>query len=140
MKDTLGRLLRLRSLLEDVSRLELELRLQKLAQIEARLDHLGKNIKADRSRRFIGIMQSDSTLRAETEALIELATWQQEMLSGEHQKKTAEADAAKAEYLERRKELRQVESVVEARSARNAVARSRAEQRALDDWFSLKSK
>jgi flagellar export protein FliJ len=136
----MGRLLRLRSLLEDVSRLELEVRLQELAQIETGVAHLEEDKKINRRRSFEGFGHAENASWVEAEALVEIATWQQEMLAGMHQKKTAEVEAAKAIFLERRKESRQAESVVEARATERAIQRNRREQRSLDDWFNQRSK
>lgn len=140
MKDALDRLLRLRTLLEGVSRLELEMRLQELAQIEAGLTYLAENKKASRSQSFAGFMQADNSLWLEAEAAVELTAWQQEMLANGHAQKAVEVDAAKSAYLTRRKESRQVESVVEARAAEKAIERNRREQRALDDWFNQRKR
>jgi hypothetical protein len=42
--------------------------------------------------------------------------------------------------LERRKEYRQVKSVIEARTAELAMEQTRREQRELDDWFGQRSR
>jgi hypothetical protein len=140
MKDALERLSRLRSLLKDVSRVELEMRLQELAQIEAGLTHVTQDKRKNRSKSFLGFQQADNASWVEAEALLEIAAWQQKMLAGIHEKKLTEVETAKAAHLERRKESLQVESVMEARSAQRAILRSRREQRALDDWFNQKRK
>jgi hypothetical protein len=140
VKDALGRLYRLRSLLEDVSRVELEMRLQELAQIEAGMSFLAEGQKMNRGKSFTGFLQADNASWIEAEALVELAAWQQEMLVPIQEKKATEVEEAKAVLLERRKESRQVESVMESRAAQRAILRNRREQRELDDWFNQRSK
>jgi flagellar biosynthesis chaperone FliJ len=138
VKDALVRLLRLRSLLEDVSRLELEMCLHELAQIESGMDELAEGKRENRQHSFLGFSQSENSSWIEAEACIELAVWQEQVLAGVREKKEAEVDAAKAAFLERRKETCQVESVVDSRAAQQSIVRSRREQRALDDWFNQK--
>jgi hypothetical protein len=139
VKSPLGRLFRLRSLLEDVSRLELEMRLQELAQVEAGLDHLAENRKQSRDRSFEGFARAENAVWTEAEALGELTAWQQNVLGGLHEKRTTAVSAAKVEFLERRKESRQVENVLKDRSAEKAIAHTRREQRVLDDWFNQRN-
>lgn len=54
--------------------------------------------------------------------------------------RAAERHAAEGceEFLERRKERRQVERVLESAAERERVERERREQRELDDWFGMK--
>lgn len=49
--------------------------------------------------------------------------------------KAREAEKMKSEYLERRKERGQVESVIETRVHKASLERSRNDQRLLDEWF-----
>ncbi|HMD22141.1 MAG TPA: hypothetical protein VKH40_17585 [Alloacidobacterium sp.] len=135
MKHPLTRLLRLRSLLEDVSRVELEARLQELAQIERALTRSQDFTRAMRRQSFFGIAQSQSADWLEAEAVGEWVASEEKIFEKASQSKTAEVNAAKAAYLERRKERHQVGSVIEARAAADAIERGRREQRELDDWF-----
>jgi len=136
MKHPLNRLLRLRSLLEDVSRVELEARLQELAQIERALTHSQEFARAMRLRSFAGIAQARSAEWLEAEAVAEWAAREEGIFEKASQGKTSEVNAAKTEYLERRKVRHQVGSVAEPSAAEVAIERSRQEQRELDDWFS----
>lgn len=140
MKHPLTRLLRLRSLLEDVSRIELEARLQEQAQIEHALTHSQEFARAMRQRRFAGIAQARSAEWQEAEAVGEWVAREEGIFEKASQSKTSEVNAAKAEYLERRKERHQVGSVIEARAAADAIERARREQRELDDWFNQQAR
>jgi flagellar export protein FliJ len=135
MKQPLTRLLRLRSLLEDVSRVELEARLQELAQIERALVRSQDFSRAMRRRSFAGIAQAQSADCLEAEAVGEWVTSEEKIFEKASQSKTAEVNAAKAAYHERRKERHQVGSVIEAKAAAEAIEQGRREQQELDDWF-----
>jgi len=135
MNHSLSRLLRLRVLLEDVSRVELEARLQELTQIESALVQ-SKNIgSAMRQQKFSSIAQSQIADWLEAQAVGDWVTRELGMLEKMSGNKRAEVIDAQAGYLLRRKERRQVESVMEARRSARAIEQSRREQRALDDWF-----
>lgn len=140
LKSSLDRLFRLRSLLEDVSRLELELRLQELAQAEASLNHLAESRRINRIKSFDGFTHAENATWLEAETLDELTAWQQGMLDGILEKRQNSVNAARADFLERRKELRQVENVIEQREAEKSIVRNRQEQRTLDDWFNRRKK
>jgi hypothetical protein len=135
MKHPLTRLLRLRSLLEDVSRVELEARLQELAQIERAVVHSQDSARAMRQRSFACVAQHRNADRLEAEAVGEWVAWEKKIFEKASRSKTAEVDAAKATYLERRKERHQVGSVIEAEAAADAIEQGRREQQELDDWF-----
>jgi flagellar export protein FliJ len=135
MKHSLYRLLRVRSLLEDVSRLELEAKLQELAQIESALTHSRETTREMRQRHFAGIATAQNSDRLEAQVLSEWVARQQGAFERARHQKTADVNAAKEAYLERRKESRQVEGVIEAGEAAAAIELNRREQRELDDWF-----
>jgi flagellar export protein FliJ len=135
MKPSLDRLLRLRSLLEGVSRVELEARVQELARIERAIEHLRESGRAMRQLTFSGIAQSRDAQRLEAEAMGEWVAQERGTFERARQDKGKEVDTAKAEYLERRKESRQVGILMESKAAAGAMERSRREQREMDDWF-----
>jgi flagellar export protein FliJ len=140
LKHPLDRLLRLRSLLADVSRLELEARLQELAQVESALTRLQQTRRAMRQRSFAGIAGAQNADWLEAEVVGEWVAGELGVFEKARQQKTVEANTAKAAYLERRKECRQVETVIDAQSAAAAIERDRREQQELDDWFGQRSR
>jgi flagellar biosynthesis chaperone FliJ len=139
-KHPLDRLLRVRSLLADVSRVELESCLQELAQVEYALMHMEETGKVMRRRSFGGIIGAQSEDWLEAQVLGEWLGWEKEIFEKARRQKMTEVDAAKAVYLERRKECRQVESVIDAKASVAAMEYSRREQRELDDWFGQRSR
>ena len=139
-KHPLDRLLRLRSLLEDISRMELEMRLQELAQIERALTQRTADRKSLREQSFAGFARADNAIWTEAEVMHEWSEWEQGFLERAHQKKLVEVGSAEESYLERRKERRQVGRVIEDHAATAATEQNRRRQRELDDWFAQRSR
>lgn len=134
MKHPLHRILRLRSLLEEISRLNLEFRLQDLAQLESSALHIEQERRTAVRSRYELIGQKNSGWQ---EAIL-LEGWLEKeryFLDSARDQKMLAVDEAKAEYLERRKEYRQIENVIEVKAAAQAIASRRREQQELDDWF-----
>lgn len=134
MKHPLRRILRLRSLLEEMSRLNLELRLRELAQLESNFLHVKQERKNTVQSRYELIKQENSSWQ---EASL-LEAWLEKeahLLDSVRNQKLLAVDAAKVEYRERRKEYRQIENVIEVKTAVQAIESSRREQQELDDWF-----
>ena len=134
MKHPLDRILRLRSLLEEISRIELEARLQEVTRIEGGLKSMQQNHRHMQQLRHEAIVQADGNWQ-EAHVMGEWLAGEALSLEPVLEWKEAEAEVAKAFYLERRKEHRQIESVIEAEVALATIERSRREQQELDDWF-----
>lgn len=130
----------MRSLLEDVSRVELEARLQELTRIESAILRSQETERAMRAQNFSDLAGERHSDRLNIGPLCEWMAWERRVYEKTRQRKEVATDAARAVYLERRKECGQVKSVIEARMSVAAVERSRREQRELDDWFSRRSR
>lgn len=128
MKSPLERLYRLRCLIEDTSRVELEAQLKEVSRLKNESHEL-------REEQRMALRQIES---AQAAVVGHLAFWREQGINSTLIQKMEDAGRAKTEYLERRKERRQVESVLSDRSARAALEHSRREQRAIDDWFAQK--
>jgi hypothetical protein len=137
---SLRRLFRLRSLLEEVSRVDLEARLQELTRMESIHASMQESRGAMRQRRFAGIVESRNDDWREAQVLDAWLAKEKEMLEAALYKNAREAEDFKAEYFERRKERRQVESIIKAGVHEAAVERGRQDQRQLDDWFGQRSR
>lgn len=140
MRHPLDRLLRLRVLLEDVSRLELEARLQELTQVEGVLAHIQRAGEAMRRQSFVQFANAEMEDRQEAQIVSEWLIQEKEIFEKTRHQKRMEVDAAQATYIEHRKECRQVKSVIEAKESIAAIEGSRKEQRELDDWFSKRNR
>jgi flagellar export protein FliJ len=146
MKSPLKRILRLRSLLEDSSRSELEKRMR----VFQTLDDLRRGeLEAAATERLTA---AENLLRPNEASVQTLKAWQQADLVGtlatqRAAKLTPTVQAAeqlaavgRGEYLERRKERRQVEIILEAKSEAARQQADRREQSRLDDWFAMRSR
>ena len=139
-KHPLDRLLRLRALLEDIGRMELEMRLQELGQIERALTQRIADRKTLREQSFVGFAHADNAIWTEAEVMHEWSESEQGILARAHQKKLVEVGSAEESYLEHRKERRQVERVIEDHAATATTEQNRRRQRELDDWFAQRSR
>ena len=152
---TLARLLRLRLLLEEKSRMDLE----KLGRHASRIDRAREKesdlASANRRGAFSLVVGSsdrqaggnDNDGAAELPDLTAKETWMAAMTDGEiaarrqsgldtlAQALAKQMEPAREEMLERHKERQQAETAVQNESAIRAVHLERARQRALDDWF-----
>lgn len=148
MKTPLTRLLRLRSLIEESSRMELARRTAVASAIERAEEREREDARACRERAAEVILRSGSGTEEQAAELARLreAEWRSANAAGGRAQRIAPlAEAAerrviagREEFLERRKERRQVERVLESAAERELVERERHEQRELDDWFGMK--
>lgn len=148
MKTPLTRLLRLRSLLEESSRMELERRAAIASALELARDRERERARACRERAAETVIQSDVGSEEQMADLARLreAEWRSaDVADGCAQRIVPLAQAAerrlaagREEFLARRKERRQVERVLESAVERARVERERSEQRELDDWFGMR--
>lgn len=140
LKRSLARILRLRSLLEDVSRTELEVRARELKRIEQACKRSEETGRAMRQRIFSNPAERQNGDWLEAQALTEWTAWETSLLEKVRQKKMVELDTARTAYRERRKESGQVRTVMEARMSVASIEQGRREQRELDDWFGLRKR
>jgi hypothetical protein len=147
MPPVLDRLLRLRALLEESSRVELELRTALAARIDRAQQRERETERASRGLAIEvicdqGSAPEQSEGRTQTRTLewinAEIAAWrgrQLEPIAAATARRVAEGRAA---FFERRMERQQVESILDAARAREQAEEERRTQRDLDDWFSMK--
>jgi hypothetical protein len=159
MAMVLKRLLRIRSLLEEASRAELERRVIESARVDRALRREAEGARQLRYEGLAPLLNCESTDcgstdsggilaeqgRRETEAEGQsrfLA--EQERATGAQRRRQLERMAAqemqrvaasREEFLARRKERRQVEMLLQSEARDRAVDEARREQRHLDDWF-----
>lgn len=68
----------------------------------------------------------------------EAAAWRERQLAPLAEAASRRVDEGREEFFERRKERRQVESVLDAEKACLRAETERCAQRGLDDWFAMK--
>jgi len=143
MPGPLTRLLRLRSLLEESSRTELERRAALAARIDRAQQREQQTVRASRAQVVQTIGEdgpaTEQALQRTVEwSSAESATWHERQLQSLADAAARRLAEAREEFLERRKERRQVESVLDAERARLQSEQDRHAQRNLDDWFGAK--
>jgi hypothetical protein len=143
MSAPLIRLLRLRSLLEESSRMDLERRAAVAASIDRAQQRERQLIRESREQALSNICEGSPTAdQAEQRTIAwsnaESATWREQHLQPLVLAAARRVAESRAEFLDRRKERRQVETVVDAEQARLRAEQERRAQRELDDWFGMK--
>lgn len=143
MPAALARLLRLRSLLENSSRTELERRAALAARIDRAQELERQTIRASRAQALKTICEGgpaieQSQQRTTEWSSAEAAVWREQQLQPLAAATARRVAEARAEFLERRKERQQAESVLDAERRRLQADQQRRAQRDLDDWFGTK--
>lgn len=136
------RLLRLRSLLEDSTRMKIERRVALAALIDGACRRERQSLRNSREQALRTICEDvpgpeQAQHRTAAWMNAEAAAWrgqQLQPLAHTAQRRVAET---REEFLTRRKERQQVESIVEAQRARLKIEQERRIQRELDDWFGM---
>jgi hypothetical protein len=141
--NSLARLLRVRHLLEESSRMELERRAALAARVEELREGERAKIRAGRERALASICGSgpeEDRLRERSMEWrsAEDAARREQQLEPVSQAAARRVAEGREEFLERRKERRQVERVLEAEQERLREEQERRTQRGLDDWFGMK--
>ena len=143
MSAPLARLLRLRSLVEETSRLELECRADLAARISRAQQHERRSICESRARALETISEdscaSEQARRRTTEwKNAESAALREQQLLPLALAAARRVVEGREDFIERRKDRRQVESILEAEQTRLRAEQERRAQRDLDDWFGMK--
>lgn len=144
MSASLNRLLKIRRLVEESSRMELEQRVALATRIEHAQER--ERAAAHHSREEAtkavldeGVSAQERANRRNMEwANAEAATARRQPLRAMAEGARLRVMDARSAFLERRTERRQVESVLNAEQARWRTDQERRIQRDLDDWFGSK--
>ncbi len=134
MKHPLHRVLRLRSLLEDLSQLELEQRGAEVRRLEAAAEQEQTKARAARRDGLQRLTAGEMEWMLEV-ADAEILAWKGARLRSLAESRRPEVEAARAALLERRLERRQVEALLTEAAEAEAMHEARREQQGVDDWF-----
>lgn len=144
MPASLARLLKVRRVLEESSRMELERRVA----LGARIQHSEEREKAvllqSRENALAAVIEGSGSVQdSKDRRVIEWANVESAMARRQQLRAMADATEtlvieARATFLQRRRERRQLESVLDAEQAIRRTEKDRRDQRDMDDWFSLK--
>ena len=149
VKSPLARIFRLRRLLEEVSRVELEKRAQLAARIERARQAERESALRSQHEAFLTIATAternipgiaDQSAREQwmlADALRGIAERRERQLAPLAKAAARQVELGREEYLLRRKEKQQVETVLRDQAALRRVEQERREQRNLDDWFAM---
>ncbi len=150
MKKALPRLLRLRSLLEEESRIRLEKLVQRAALVERTREREEALVSASRSEAFSllsgsvgepavdgGTSPGRSAMQAWITAVTDgdMAQRREQKLAALAQMAARQVEAGREAMFQLRRERQQVETLVHSETARRKVELERRQQRELDDWF-----
>lgn len=143
MAAALARLLKLRTLLEESSRMELERRAALAARVERAQLRERESIRESREQALAKICEDGSAHEQAEQRTTEWmnaesAAWRDQQLEPLAQASARKVALGREEFFERRKERQQVESVLDAEKARLREEQERRTQRELDDWFGMK--
>lgn len=142
MSASLTRLLRLRSLIEESVRMELERRAAFAARVDGAQQRERQSIRNSRELALKAIWEeapARQALQRSTEwASAEAAAWREQQLAPLAEAASRRVAEGRGEFFDRRKERQQVESVLDAEKARLRTESERRTQRDLDDWFAMK--
>lgn len=142
MSASLVRLLRLRSIVEESVRMELERRAAFASRVEVAQQRERQSIRESRELAFETICAASSADQARQRSTewtsAEAAAWRERQLAPLAEAASRRVDEGREDFFDRRKERRQVESVLDAEKARLRAESERCAQRELDDWFAMK--
>jgi hypothetical protein len=143
MPAPLARLLKLRRLLEESSRMELERRAALAARIDRAQEHERQTVCESREQALAKICEDGAATEQAQRRTAEWmnadsATRREQQLASLARITEGRVAEARAELFERRKDRRQVESVLDTEQARVQREHERRTQRELDDWFGMK--
>ena len=135
VKRTLNRLLRLRELEEEQSRLELELAVAERNRAQQEIAFAARRQAQGRRNFAAGIVEQNRLARAA--GLLETEEARKQRLRLYPQLEAADTEVARqqAEFLLRRTGRRQVETLVENEHGKAEIEAGRRAQQMLDDWY-----
>ena len=141
MNRSLQRVLKVRTLFEQVSRAGVEKQAGWLARVEAAVDVEGRIEQASYNGWRRSLL-TDGTENGHERAMArisgEMARSKRAKLEPVRERAAQQMDMARELWLTTRRERRQVEAVLEAQAKDERLEDDRRRQRDLDDWFNLR--
>ena len=139
VRRVLSRLLRLRELEEEQSRVELEIAVGKRNRVAEQLAQAVQRQAQGRRNFANGIVERDTTSR--TGAVMEMEQARRQQLRIEPRLAAADTEVGRQreEFLARRTKRRQVETLVDQERAMIREEAGRRAQQVLDDWYGQRS-
>ena len=141
MSRQLERLLRVRRLMEEMSRAEFAARRAEHAELERRRDAARESSLALRAEARAVLTGGEETVAGVWQRLLadsEQSGGQVERWARAAREAGERVEEAERRYLQERRSRMQAEIVVRERAAAERMERERREQREIDDWFGMK--
>lgn len=135
---TLQRVLRLRSIFEEISRTELAAEAERARRLETVADQNQAAAMRYRRESFEGVCRAETEEWLLAEAAREMTEWQMRQLEPLVEEQSARMASAMNLYFEKRNERRQVETLIENQQTDVARQQERREQQELDEWFAIR--
>lgn len=140
MRPGLERVLRIRALLEELSRLELEKKAGEMLRLEKGAERLLRRsleVRADACEALSGEAAADRWLTDIADA--EILTWNSRRLRALAEARQPAVEQARQVLLARRLERRQVATLLESAAEAEKRQQGRREQNRLDEWFRIRA-
>jgi hypothetical protein len=134
------RLLNVLETQEEQYRAEMEAALAELSRLERALEMAGKRQREGRRLVWASAVSNQLTERLAGLEETRAGRYQAELLSPKIANAEAKARARRQEFLGKRTERRQVETLVERGEAEELMEARRRGQRSLDDWYLSKAR
>jgi flagellar export protein FliJ len=138
ISNSLRRLLHIRKLEEEQRKIALESVLAELHNLKVTLGAMRARERGGRERVALSSQSSDPADRIASLVECESARRSAQALEGRIAETASRASAARDDYVSKRVERRQVETVLEEAEEARAAERARREQEGVDQWFSAR--
>lgn len=135
MSRSLKRILKVRQLVEDQSRVQLEAAVRNLAEVEQGIDSWERRGTASRELARAAMINQDVENRLAAEVEQDLAKWRVERLKPIRETRLEQVIACREEFFEHRKLTMQTSSLLGKLEAEAEAERLKKAQQSLDEWY-----
>ncbi len=135
MSRSLKRILKVRQLVEDQSRIQLEAAVRALAEVEQGIASWQRRSAASRDLARAAMFNEDPESRLAAEIEEELADWRVERLKPIREARLEQVVVCREQFLEHRKLTMQTSSILSKQQAEAEAERLKKAQQALDEWY-----
>jgi hypothetical protein len=135
VSNALKRLLRIRDLEQEQYRLALESAMGELRALEAALERAAERERLGRGEVAARVRSRESVERHPAQAEVEIGARHAKALAPRIRRAGVEAERRRQEFLAKRVELRQAETLIREGEAQEAIEVARQSQQRLDEWY-----
>jgi hypothetical protein len=135
MSQSLKRILKVRKLIEDQSRAQLDLAMRNLAEVERGIASWERRGSASRELARAAMIDQDPESRLAAEVEESICSWTVERLKPVQENFREQVVVRREQFLEDRKQTLQASSILSKIQAEVEAERLRKAQQALDEWY-----